>query len=88
MECRGLIGMLAYVPFLDPINLFHDWWYLLLIPLSFGISVIYRALKVPNLDRYWRAVFTMTAQITLAMVALGVGLVVLVVVILPWLPVS
>jgi hypothetical protein len=80
--------MLAYVPFLDPINLFHDWWYLLLIPLSFGISVIYRALKVPNLDRYWRSVFTMTAQITLAMVALGIGLVVLVVLILPLLPVS
>jgi hypothetical protein len=80
--------MVAYVPFLDPINLFHDWWFLLLIPLSFGISVIYRALKVPNLDRYWRAVLTMTAQITLAMVALGIGLVVLVVLILPWLPVS
>ncbi len=80
--------MVAYVPFLDPINLFHDWWYVLLIPLSFGISVIYRALKVPNLDRYWQAVFTMTAQITLAMVGLGIALVVLVVLILPRLPVE
>ena len=83
-----MTGMVAYVPFLDPINVFHDWWYLLLIPLSFGISVIYRALKVPNLDRYWRAVFTMTAQITLAMVGLGIALVVLVVLIIPRLPID
>ncbi len=80
--------MVAYVPFLDPINVFHDWWYLLLIPLAFGISVIYRALKVPNLDRYWHAVFTMTAQITLAMVGLGIALVVVVVLIVPLLPVD
>ncbi len=83
-----MITMVAYVPFLDPISVFHDWWYVLLIPLAFGISVIYRALKVPNLDRYWWAVFTMTAQITLAMVGLGIALVVLVVLIVPQLPVD
>ena len=77
-----------YVPFLDPINAFHVWWYLLLIPLSFGISVIYKALKMRNLDRYWRAVTVMTVQIVLAMVALAVGLVILVQVIIPVLPVQ
>ena len=76
----------AYVPFVDPIDAFHQWWYLLLVPLSFGISVIYRALKMPSLDRYWRAVALMTAQIVLAMAALAVGLVVLVQVVIPWLP--
>ncbi len=75
--------MAAYIPFLDPIGMFHTWWYLLLIPLAFGISVVYRALKLQNLDHYWRAVFTMTAQIVLAMIGLGVGLVVLVSLILP-----
>lgn len=80
--------MIAYVPFLDPINVFHEWWYLLLVPLSFGISVIYRALKLQSLDHYWRAVFTMTAQIVVAMIGLGIALVVLVVVILPLLPVD
>ena len=75
--------MIAYVPFLDPINAFHEWWFVLLIPLSFGISVVYRALKLPSLEHYWRAVMTMTAQIVLAMVALGVALVIVVVQIIP-----
>jgi hypothetical protein len=76
----------GWVPFVDPINVFHDWWYLLLIPLSFGISVIYRALKMRNLDRFWRAVAMMTVQIVLVMAALAVALVVLVELAIPLLP--
>jgi hypothetical protein len=76
----------GYVPFVDPINVFHDWWYLLLIPLSFGISVIYRALKLRDLDRFWRAVAMMTVQIVLVMAALAVALVVLVELAIPLLP--
>ena len=75
--------MVAYIPFLDPINVFHEWWFALLIPMSFGISVIYRALKLPSLEHYWRAVMTMTAQIVLVMVALGFALVIVVVQIIP-----
>ena len=75
-----------WVPFIDPISVFHDWWYLLLVPLSFGISVIYRALKMPSLDRFWRAVAMMTVQIVLVMAALAVALVVLVELVIPWLP--
>lgn len=80
--------MIAYVPFLDPINAFHEWWFVLLIPLSFGIAVVYRALKLPSLEHYWRAVMTMTAQIVLAMVALGIALVIVVVQIIPRLPID
>jgi len=80
-----LIDMIAYIPFLDPINAFHDWWFVLLIPMSFGISVIYRALKLPTLEHYWRAVMTMTIQIVLAMAALGIALVIVVVQIIPML---
>ena len=76
----------GYIPFVDPINVFHDWWYLLLIPLSFGISVIYRALKMQDLDRFWRAVAMMTVQIVLVMAALAVALVVLVELAIPLLP--
>ena len=78
----------GYIPFLDPINAFHVWWYLLLIPLSFGISVIYKALKMRNLDRYWQAVAMMTVQIVLAMAALAVALVILVQIAIPRLPVQ
>jgi cytochrome c biogenesis protein ResB len=75
-----------WIPFVDPINVFHVWWYLLLIPLSFGISVVYRALKMGNLDRFWRAVAMMTVQIVLVMAALAVALVVLVQLTIPLLP--
>ena len=76
----------GWVPFIDPISVFHDWWYLLLVPLSFGISVIYRALKMQSLDRLWRAVAMMTVQIVLVMAALAVALVVLVELTIPLLP--
>lgn len=78
----------GYIPFVDPINAFHVWWYLLLIPLSFGISVIYKALKMRNLDRFWRAATMMMVQIVLAMVALALVLVILVQVAIPRLPVQ
>ncbi len=79
--------MLGYVPFLDPINVFHDWWYLLIIPLSFGIAAIYRALKMAELDGYWRSVATMTVQIVIVMAALALGLVLWVQLVIPALPV-
>ncbi len=83
MERRGLIDMIAYIPFLDPLDVFHEWWFALLIPLSFGISVIYRALKLPSLEHYWRRVMTMTAQIVLIMMALGIAVVIVVVQVIP-----
>ena len=83
-----MITSLAYVPFLEPIRALQESWYLLLVPLAFGISVIYRALKLPTLDQYWRAVGTMTLQILLWMAALGAGLVIVVQGFLPRLPVE
>ena len=83
-----MIGDLAYVPFLEPISALQRWWYVLLVPLAFGISVIYRALKLPTLDGYWQAVALMTLQILLWMAALAVGLVVIVQVFIPLLPVD
>ena len=79
-----------YIPFLDPINLFHQrWaWPFLLIPLSFGIAVIYKALKMRNLDRFWRGATMMTVQIVLAMAALAVVLVFVIQIAIPRLPVQ
>ena len=83
-----MIGVLAdgYIPFLDPISAVHVWWYLLVIPLSFGVSVIYRALRVPSLDHFWRGVGVMTVQIVVAMVALAILLLILVEAVVPRLP--
>jgi hypothetical protein len=83
-----MMELLAYIPFLHPIPAFHTWWYLLIVPLSFGIAVIYKAMRVGDLRDYWRQVAVMTSQIILAMIALAVLLVVLVQVIVPRLPVA
>ena len=78
--------LLAYIPFVHPINFFHEWWYVLLAPLAFGISIIYKAVRLPSLEQFWRSVFVMTLQIVLAMIGLGIALVVLVQVIVPLIP--
>lgn len=62
----------AWRPFLDPLDL-HGYWYLFLVPLALGISVAYKAIRMPTLDGYARAVVIMTAQIVLAMVLLWVA---------------
>jgi hypothetical protein len=77
---------LAYIPFVQPLNAVQDWWYVLLVPLAFGISIIYKAVRLQSLDQFWRQVLTMTVQIVLAMIGLAVCLVVLVQLIIPHLP--
>lgn len=62
--------VLGWRPFLDPLDLHSQWW-AFLVPLSFLISVTYRAVRMRDLTGYWRAVAIMTVQIILAMIALG-----------------
>jgi len=64
------VNLLAYTPFLDPIDA-NSWWYLLLVPLAFGIAVVYKACRMPTLDSYWRQVIVLTVQIVVGIVALG-----------------
>jgi hypothetical protein len=74
---------LAWRPFLDPLGL-HEYWWAFLLPLSVGIAVSYKAVRVRELGpAYWRAVAIMTAQIVLAMILLGVAMFLLLEFILP-----
>lgn len=73
---------LAYTPFIDPID-FHDWWFTLLVPISLGISIAYKAVRVPDLRSYWRQVVVLTVQIVLSMIGLGIGAYLFVVHIVP-----
>ncbi len=76
------IPLLAYRPFLDPIDA-HSWWWWLSIPLIFGIAVTYKAIRLPTLERYWRHVIRMCVQVFVALVVLSVALYLLVQLILP-----
>lgn len=69
--------LLAYTPFLDPLDL-HDAWWLTLAPLALGISIAYKATRMRDLAGYWRAVLVMTIQVLLGMVALAAGAFVLI----------
>jgi hypothetical protein len=64
--------LLAYRPFIDPINL-HDWWFLLLGPMALGISIAYKAVRMLDLKDYVRQVVLMTVQIILGMIGLGIA---------------
>ncbi len=74
----GLMAVLAYRPFLDPITALNRVWYLLLFPMALGIAVAYKAVRVHDMKMYWRQVLTMTVQISLGMMALGAASYVLV----------
>lgn len=80
------VAGLAYRPFLEPIDA-HSWWWLMLLPLALGISMVYKAMRIPVMDRYWWQTGKMTAQILSVMILLSIVLLVLVQVILPLLPV-
>ncbi len=68
---------LAYRPFLDPIDI-SGWWWWLVIPMVFLISMVYKAIRVPTMRRYWRQVVKMTVQVMVVMVLMCIGLYVIV----------
>jgi hypothetical protein len=62
--------LLAWRPFIDPLNLASAWW-ILLVPLALGISITYKAVRVRTLREYPGQVAAMTVQIIVAMILLG-----------------
>ncbi len=68
---------LAYRPFLDPINI-SGWWWWLVIPMVFLIAMVYKAIRVPTMRRYWRQVVKMTVQVMVVMILMCIGLYVIV----------
>lgn len=75
--------MLAWIPFLEPMSSMQTWWYLLLIPMAFGISIVYRSLREGSYTTYWHSVLLMTGQIIVGIIALAVSLGIFVQLVLP-----
>ena len=75
--------MIAWIPFLEPMNAMQPWWYVLLIPMAFGISVVYRALRESSYATYWRSVSIMTGQIVVGICAIAVAIGIFVQLIIP-----
>lgn len=81
-----LAAMLAWIPVIEPMPGVERWWMLLVVPLSFGIALVYKALRMPKLDHIWRASGVMTVQILLGLFGLALLFLVLVQVVVPMLP--
>lgn len=59
-----------YRPFIDPLEL-HDWWWVLIIPMSLFVSIAYKAVRLKTMDKFAQQSLLMTAQIILGMLALA-----------------
>lgn len=85
-----MIAALAYVPFLDPLPGVTQFWWVLVVPLAFGVAMSWKAVRGPSLARglgsYWKAVVTMAVQVVLTVVGIAAGLFILVQWLLPRLP--
>ncbi|MFM7261322.1 MAG: hypothetical protein ACKO3W_12035 [bacterium] len=77
---------LAWTPFLQPAPGVDRWWWLLIVPLAFGMSISYKAIRVQDLRELPRASIVMALQIVGGLAALAVALFILVVLVLPHLP--
>lgn len=79
-------SMLAWTPFIQPAPGVPSYWWALVLPLSFLISMAWKAVRQTDLAGYWSAVLRMSAQIVLGMVALSVLLALVVRVLVPIIP--
>lgn len=77
---------LAWMPFIDPLPGVQANWIWFVVPLVLGISMMYKAIRVGELNRWPREVATMTGQVLLAFIGFAVGLFILVQLLLPVLP--
>lgn len=69
-------ALLAWLPFLQPMTALGNAWWLLMLPLVFGVAVVHRAVQDPNMDGYWARVLRLTvkANAVLGSLALAVYL--------------
>ncbi|MBC24654.1 MAG: hypothetical protein CMJ32_12175 [Phycisphaerae bacterium] len=81
-------ALTGWIPMIGPASWLQPVWWLLLIPMAWGLSMVYKAIRVVSFEGYWTAVLVMTLQIVIAMVAIGLGLMILIQFVLPMLPVE
>lgn len=70
MTLASLVMASGWRPFIDPMDA-HRAWYLLLIPMALFISMVYRAVRLPDLSKYWTHVAILAGQIVFWIIALG-----------------
>ncbi len=80
------MSLVAWIPLAEPIPGVIHWWWAWIAPMVLGVGMIWKAIRLRDLDRYWQEVFRMSGQVLVGMMALAAGLMLLVRVVLPLLP--
>jgi len=65
--------VLAYMPFLEPLDV-DRYWPVLILPLALAISVVYKTIRLTDLSQVPRQAAIMAAQIIMFMMLAAVGL--------------
>lgn len=66
-------GAIAYRPFLHPLPVW-DYWVWLLLPLCFGISLVYKSVRLEAMRRVPGEAFRLTVWIVVAMAVAALAL--------------
>lgn len=64
--------LLAWRPFLDPIDV-HGWTWALLLPLALLVAWVYKAVRVRHLRQWPREMAVMAVQVVIVMLVLAAG---------------
>ncbi|MSR69668.1 MAG: hypothetical protein EXS17_04905 [Phycisphaerales bacterium] len=80
--------LFGWIPILQPGGSLGNYWWLLLFPLVFGISIAYRATHETQLVGFWWRVVVFTVKSTIAMGSLGAAMYLFVYMIIPLLRVG
>ena len=70
-------GAVHYRPFVSPMPVW-DFWYLLIFPLCLAVSIVYKAMKLPDMRQVPKQSLLITAWIVLGMAIAAAVLVVIV----------
>ena len=82
-----ILAATTYRPFIDPIDVVFNIqpiWFLLILPLCFFIAMAWKAVRIPELSRYWRQVIVMTVQALIMLFGLWVLTLLVVLYIIPF----
>ena len=82
------MNTLAWIPFMAPLPGVQQTWLWLLVPLVFGISMMYKAVRMESVEGsgYWKQTVVMTVQVLGVFLGLALGFLVLVQFVVPLLP--
>ena len=80
------MNLLAWIPLVEPLPGGIHGWRAWVVPMVVGVSIVWKAIRVQTLERYWHEVLRMSGQLLVGMIALAAGLMLLVRVVLPLLP--